>query len=276
VFKNLKVCESVTSLLEILRTEVPTPTGGQHNLFRGHSDIGWELLPTIARPPFDITRSFCENLTDRSAERLLFAYFKSYAASHLASIVSQGADKENDWMRLVVAQHHGLPTRLMDWSTNPLVALFFAVENPETQCERIDGNCEYCKGGDIHDSVVHVILNTVPFSVASLARKPANKLAPLYGYDNKIGVLHPPSISPRISAQGGMFTIRKNPGIPVEPDLSISIPHEYRNKIKRELDSLGINRSTMFPDMDGLAAYLRWKCKQWSVECGIRSDAVEI
>ena len=258
--------------LEILEARVGHAAYDQLALYRGHRDIAWKLLPSIARPPFSGPAAFCKDEHDHSAERTIFLLFREYAASHLSSIVSQGKGNEKDWQRLVVAQHHGLPTRLLDWTTNPLVALFFAVEGRSERCVQGTDHCQWCAGNDIHDSVVHVLKGRDAFTVAGLARSSANGEAPLYAYDDEPGVLRPPTISPRIAAQGGMFTIRKNPGKPIDPDLSIRIPHTSRQSIQRELDGIGINRSTLFPDMDGLAAHLRWSCRFWNVERGVRSE----
>jgi len=240
-------------------------------LYRGHRDISWKLLPQIARDPFTAPTAFCTKLRDRSAERNLFLFFREYSASLMPGWVSQGSDKEVSWRKLVIAQHHGLPTRLLDWTTNPLVALFFAVEGPLERCRRTQ--CSYCKGADFHDSVVYGLTRREAFTVEGLANAKENSFAPLYRYDNQVGVLRPPDISPRIAAQGSVFTIRKNPGTPIKSDLAVIIPKQRRSAILRRLDELGINRRTLFPEMDGAAQYIKWACQHWQTIRGIEPPA---
>ena len=167
---------------------------------------------------------------------------------------TQGGNREVGWRALVVAQHHGVPTRLLDWTSNPLVALFFAVEG-----EAENGN----------DSAVHVLKNTSPFTISGLARDDKNHDAPRYAFDDNVGVVRPPHISPRVIAQGSVFTIRKDPGEPVRQDVEIRIPAARRAQIVRELDRLDINRKTLFPDMDGISNYLKWACRHWQKVRGI-------
>lgn len=84
-------------------------------VFRGHSDISYKIIPSVGRSKGTST-SF------RKYERSLFDIFRREADGLLGAIPS------DEWEWLSVAQHHGLPTRLLDWTHNLLVALDFAVE----------------------------------------------------------------------------------------------------------------------------------------------------
>ncbi|MGH7468207.1 MAG: FRG domain-containing protein [Longimicrobiales bacterium] len=77
----------------------------------------WPLWPSLCRiaPVAD---------TIRAAEQALITEFKRYALPYLKRA------PRNDWQWLALAQHYGIPTRLLDWSSNPLAALFFAVADP--------------------------------------------------------------------------------------------------------------------------------------------------
>jgi hypothetical protein len=170
---------------------------------------------------------------------------------------------------LILAQHHGLPTRFLDWTLNPLVALYFAVQGEPASCS-CDEGCAWGRKG-FHDSAVHVLLHMVGFSLTGLVTKPENDDAPLYGHPGPkdqrgVGLLWPPQISPRIGAQGSLLTIHAKPRKPVRPARTIRIPRDARERISHSLHVLGINRGMLFPDMDGVATQLRWEADDWSRE----------
>jgi FRG domain len=94
-------------------------------MFRGQSDVTWPLIPSIARM-FDKLDGY-ENWN--VFEDDILQRFRKYSAP----FINKTPVNRFEWM--VIAQHHGLPTRLLDWTTNPLKGLFFAVENPSHNCD---------------------------------------------------------------------------------------------------------------------------------------------
>jgi len=238
---------SVDEFLHQINERWSIPRGpGNWVVFRGQRDSLRPLLPSIVRPPFD-SRAVWRNIKDKKpAERQLFIGFQIKSMAMLQPWVRDGSEKERSWKTLVFAQHFGLPTRLLDWTSNPLVALFFALEHPPKRAK---------PGVFVLDSIKD---STTILGISSSGR---NKDAPLYGH-NKLGLFYPPNIDVRVIAQGSMFTIGKDPNQPIKATCIRILP-SMRNKILSQLDALGINRSTIFPDIGGLASYLTWSCQSW-------------
>ena len=154
--------------------------------------------------------------------------FKRYAVPFLEY------DLENDWEWLATAQHHGLPTRLLDWTSNPLVAAFFATE-----------------GNPTIDAAIYVlnaywIVDTRGIQSPFRARE--------------VGVFQPPNITQRIAAQAGHFTVHPKPNQPLDRRTihKLIIPKELRRHFQLTLFSYGIHRGTLFPDLDGQAQMIEW------------------
>lgn len=204
------------------------------NLFRGQSS-NKPLLPSICRekPTFDTTEIEKKMLEDfkRRSPLLISKKF------------------ENDWEWLVYAQHFGLKTRLLDWTSNPLVALWFACENQHN----INKNSYLYILSCNDDLQVDLSKNQSPFS-SSLTK-----------------ILRPTLNNERIVAQSGWFTAHKYSNkakrfVTLETNLSIKtnltqieIPADIKKDILNKLSMFGINSRTVYPDVNGLSMHLNWK-----------------
>ena len=192
-------------------------------MYRGIKSVKYPLLPKIGRivPPDSIE-------SRETNEKEILRLFKERALRFLDFMPT------SDWDWLALGQQHGLPTRLLDWTNNPLVACYFAVEEPSE-----DDSVIYAYR---NKSYIDLEEHTDPFRY------------------REVGKFIPRHISPRITTQGGLFTIHPKPYEQFESDdmEKLIIPKQIRSKLKRTLNKYGVDRFSLFPSLDGLASHIEW------------------
>ncbi len=204
-------------------------------VFRGQTKQ-WQLVPSIGR---DVDRS-----RTLWREKEILEEFKRESVPYI------NLDLKNDWQWLAVAQHNRLPTRLLDWTKNPLAALWFAVKDPAL--ENNPGVVWALR--DTEDMAIYNTSNqNDPFSI------------------DRTYLYFPDHVFPFIQAQSGAFTIHhregENPGRfpPVEEmkytDLlldKIEIPSEFFRTVQYQLFRIGISPASLFPGLPGIVEKIRY------------------
>jgi hypothetical protein len=144
-----------------------------------------------------------------------------------------------------LAQHYGKPTRLVDLTTDLLVALYFAVE----QCPEENGFVYYFKDNfnEIHKSR-RVERGGTFFDIKTVATELYDKY-PATPDDNTTSIIKPSYPNTRIEAQRGAFCFTKGIGIAAYAGgyLIVEIPREAKKEITTALDRIGYNKDTLFP-----------------------------
>lgn len=192
-------------------------------IYRGMKSVDYPLIPKIGRvvPPDSIG-------SREKNEHEILRLFKERAFQYLDFIPA------NDWDWLAIGQQYGLPTRLLDWTDNPLVACFFAVDEASED-----------------NSVIYAYQNEAYISVGKHPDPFKFK---------EVGKFIPRHLTRRITTQGGLFTIHPNPYEPFESNdmEKIIIPNKIRSGLKKTLSKYGVDRFSLFPGLDGLASHIEW------------------
>ena len=222
---------------------------GERQMFRGQGNALWPVIPSLARKVNQFKDCGWAFGEWNEVEEHLLDEFKRLSSPWIAY---SPADKL-DW--LVLAQHHGLPTVLLDMTTNPLKALFFAVENPD------------------HDEFDGVVYGFDPILGWYQSTSHIKDLE-----EDHI-CFYPNHINPRLVSQEACFIAFKKPEemrdfTPLtkiderndDPNSwldEIVIPKSAKPRLRIELAKLGITHQTLFPGLDGIATTIRrnfkWK-----------------
>jgi hypothetical protein len=205
-----------------------------HPIFRGMGDASHELLTRFGRSLIQNKKlreksSTLSYILKPEHEKVVLEEFKKQSTPHITF------EPVNEWEWLAIAQHHGLPTRLMDWTTNPLVAAYFAIEHNSSHHS---------------DSAIYVIGNHYKLGNAPLDKSPFEIEAPT--------VFYPRHVTSRIVAQSGLFTVHTKLEQPFDCKglEKWILKKECQIKMSIILSRYGIEHASMFPGLDGIAKFI--------------------
>ena len=248
--RKIKSTKDLLVVLEGLRDAEPT-------WFRGQPVADWALVPSIARADDGSTLSTIE----QSLEHRLAGHFKQNALR----MVEERPMGEWEWLFLM--RHHGVPSRLLDWSESPLTALYFAAQPTD---------------GDSADGAIWVLW---PRALNALSNLTGPGIPSFLEDEEALRNYHPdviskgqppglgpvaglaPRNSARMQAQLGVFSIHELKMTPIEKLEDANgrvqhvgkhiVPAAAKDTILQELADLGVTRFSLFPDLDSAALVAR-------------------
>ena len=221
--------------------------------FRGMPDVNDDLVTGLARlgGPFEQT------------EPHILRAFRKYARPEEAAGTSL-------WKWLALAQHHGLPTRLLDWTYSPFVALHFVVETMETfGRDGVVWCVDYVKANGLLPQVLKDIAARECAGVftAEMLDEAADTLPKFDGLDKHepfVVFLEPPSLDERIVNQFALFSLMSSPTARLDHWLErhpklfrrLIVPKELKWEVRDKLDQANVTERVLFPGLDGLSRWL--------------------
>jgi hypothetical protein len=220
--------------------------------YRGRNDVEEDLRTSLLRLGGNAP----------SVELHLLRNFRKYA---------QRTDVPFDsvWNWLALAQHHGLPTRLLDWTYSPYVAVHFATSRNEFfDRDGIVWMVDYVRAQEQAPSLLRDVLRGHEMNVftAELLAEAAGGLRELEGLadEDYVLFLEPPSLNDRIVNQYALFALMSRPDSRLDEWLEpraefarrLVIPAELKWEVRDKLDQANITERVLFPGLDGLSRWL--------------------
>lgn len=223
--------------------------------FRGSTNRRYSLVPSLGRRPFGLEH-----------ETALINSFKQNAIQFVAD------RPQSEWEWLFLARHHAVPTRLLDWTESPLIGLYFAINSGDTEAltrnDRRDGALWLLLPTELNRHAGIILTNRLGLPIfedrdthmrnylpSVMASEHATRLTPAAG----IAVRH----SKRMQAQFSVFTVTHRDQSSIESlgdQQHIGryiVPANAKARIRRQLESLRIDRLTVFPELDNVARLAR-------------------
>ena len=223
------------------------------HVFRGLQDGHSDLSTSLARLGGDYAE----------LERHLLRNFRKYAHSDTRN--------ETFWDWLALAKHHGLPTRVLDWTHSPYVALHFATATPEWyDRDGVIWAIDYVRAAEHLPPSLRSILEEEGANsfTTGMVERAATTLQELDGLAEDgpfVLFLEPPSLDERIVNQYALFSLMSSPDAQLDDWLQaraglarrIVVPAELKWEVRDKLDQANVTERVLFPGLDGIAVWLR-------------------
>jgi FRG domain len=253
--------------------------GSDDILYRGHASFDWQLNSTLERALLDHARVFdqhkyelmlsmaADDATENWAndvEKTLMMRFRQQALSYNVPDLPPLRDRLGWWE---VMQHHGAPTRLLDWTTSPFIGLWFATESH--QPEHGDMALWIYSRDTVSRNLATVIADIKSDEDYDLLdeRELQNKLIQTVIAGDRTALLVPvkPRQFQRAIAQQSVLTVSPNIGVARPADwwvreklaTRIRIKQEWKPQIQAACQSMGLSRVSLYRDLDNLGASIR-------------------
>jgi FRG domain len=219
--------------------------------FRGHGSAELPLLSSLSRR----LMLYCPDASQwREREARAMRIFRRKAHIYLGEEVALG----DDLRCMAIMQHHGAPTRLLDFTKSPFVAAFFAVEGAigDASIYALNTPALWRATPDFDPALTRDVID--PRKPEKFARYFAPNDRPL------LWCGEPAEMDRRLVAQSGIFVVPGKIDLTLEQTLQyyrgpqplmkkIVLPHALRERVMRTLYRMNITHATLFPDLDGLA-----------------------
>ncbi len=222
-------------------------------VFRGQSSAAEPLHTSLSR----------QGPRARELEHHMLRNFRKYAQQ-------KAVPADNLWNWLAVAQHHGLPTRLLDWTWSPLVALHFATEQLASyDRDGIVWCVDFARTNQRLPERLRELLveEGADAFTAEMLTRVAGTLAEFdaLASDEFVTFLEPPSLDDRIVNQFALFSVTSSPLVRLDewlqqhPDVyrALVIPAALKWEVRDKLDQANITERVLYPGLDGLSRWLK-------------------
>jgi FRG domain-containing protein len=253
--------KSLGDLIDKVTPTEPDPTTGRRRdsgVYRGDRDAHWPLLTSLDKLGGAVTPHGKADL-----EEHILRNFIRYSRPYFSQ------PPVNEWEVLVAAQHHGLPTRLLDWTYSPLVAAHFATLGGSQDSDRVVWRLDW---KSVHrffglPELALLIQDLEGILGEERPMTPWSLFNPPSGAKPFACMLEPPSLNQRIAAQSATFTLCSDKRQSFDRFLDshglgsaltkFIIPAKETARFRDQLDLVSVDERRLFPDLDGVAAEMR-------------------
>jgi FRG domain len=255
------VVRSLGDLIDKVTPTEPDPRTGRRRdsgVYRGDRDARWPLLTSL-----DKLGGTTSPHSKADLEEHILRNFIRYSRPYFAQ------PPVNEWEVLVAAQHHGLPTRLLDWTYSPLVAAHFATIRGDHESDRAVWRLDW---KSVHRSfglpeLALLIQDLEGILGGERPLTPWTLFSASRGAREFACMLEPPSLNARIAAQSSTFTLCSEKRQSFDHFLEghglgtaltkFIIPARETARFRDQLDLVSVDERRLFPDLDGVAAEMR-------------------